>query len=464
MTSFASWPDLDLLTLHSRWIPDLGSPAADHERLMGVRLVASAVPLQWRLLPGSALPDAVLDRIAAVLEDEPPGSSPSPALIEPIRSTAQDDVLPRIDGGPVHLFAGPIKRTVPSDVTIVTAADRDASDLLAARPLSWEDGEWRELVTGKLGPWSAVVAHRQVVSLTHTARLLPGAAECGVWTDPAFRGRRLAGVATSAWAELAAASGRALFYSTDHRNTASQRVAHGLGLRHIGWQWTISTEQWAEGDAWGQALGDHLCGRWTPTPDLETDFGEAGDAMNPGWFFRPFDDWVWWERELVPLAARSPALDLGAGAGRTSLWLQEQGIEVTAVDSSPGAVEVCRARGVADVRLGDLNQPPEDKRWRAIFLLCGGLGLGGSWDGTRRLLRRLAEVAERDAVLVGDTVEPSGTPDLGLRIRYKGKATTWWRQRNIPIVEIPALVEGTGWIVDRHLVDLPDHAVLLRRR
>jgi hypothetical protein len=136
VTSFASWSDLDLLTLHRQWIPDLGSPAADHERLRGVRLVASAVPLQWRLLPDSALPDAVLDRIAAVLKDEPPGSRPSPALIEPIRSTAQDDVLPRIDGGPVYLFAGPIKRTVPSDVTIVTAADRDASDLLAARPPS----------------------------------------------------------------------------------------------------------------------------------------------------------------------------------------------------------------------------------------------------------------------------------------------------------------------------------------
>ena len=82
----------------------------------------------------------------------------------------------------------------------------------------------------------------------------------------------------------------------------------------------------------------------------------------------------------------SPVLDLGAGAGRAALYLQERGLPVTAVDASPGAAEVCRRRGVADVRLGDVNDPPEDRRWAAVVLLCGNLGLGGSWDGSRRLL------------------------------------------------------------------------------
>jgi SAM-dependent methyltransferase len=184
--------------------------------------------------------------------------------------------------------------------------------------------------------------------------------------------------------------------------------------------------------------------------------------MHPSWFFRGFEEWDPWDRELLPLAARSPALDLGAGAGRASLWLQEQGVEVTAVDSSPGAVEVCRARGVRDVRLGDLRDPPTDRRWRAILLLCGNLGLGGSWDGTRRLLTRLAEISAADAVLVADTVDPNGPPDIGLRLRWGGLATPWWPQRNLPVAEVAAIVDGTGWVVDRHIVELPDHAVLLR--
>jgi SAM-dependent methyltransferase len=198
-------------------------------------------------------------------------------------------------------------------------------------------------------------------------------------------------------------------------------------------------------------------------PELEVDGGEVGDAMHPSWFFRGFADWDWRERELLPLAVASPALDLGAGAGRTSLWLQEQGVDVTAVDSSPGAVRVCRARGVGDARLGDLNRPPDDKPWRLILLLCGNLGLGGSFDGNRQLLTRLGEVAALGAVLVGDTVDPAGEPNISLRLRYKGQATPWWRQRNIPLDEIEPLVAGTGWVIDRHIVDLPDHAVLLRR-
>jgi SAM-dependent methyltransferase len=202
---------------------------------------------------------------------------------------------------------------------------------------------------------------------------------------------------------------------------------------------------------------------WVPTPELETDRGQVGSAMHPEWFFRTHDEWDWWERELLEAVAEGPVLDLGAGAGRVSLWLQERGFDVTAIDLSPGAVSVCQARGVRDARVGDLSRPPDDKRWRAILLLCGNLGLGGSWDASRALLTRLAELATEDAVLIGDTVDPNGAPEVGLRIRYRGEATPWWRQYNIRVADIPDLVSGTGWRLDRHLVAGGDHAVLLRR-
>jgi SAM-dependent methyltransferase len=156
-------------------------------------------------------------------------------------------------------------------------------------------------------------------------------------------------------------------------------------------------------------------------------------------------------------------VDLGAGAGRASLYLQDRGLAVTAVDASPGAVEVCRLRGVADVRLGDVNDPPADQRWGGVLLLCGNLGLGGSWEGTRRLLARLADLAVPGAVLIGDSVTPGGAAQVMLRIRYRDLVTPWWRQYNIPARRMAALVEGTGWRVERHLEDGEDHAVLLRR-
>jgi hypothetical protein len=49
-----------------------------------------------------------------------------------------------------------------------------------------------------------------------------------------------------------------------------------------------------------------------------------------------------------------------------------------------------------------------------------------------------------------------------LRIRYRGAATPWWRQRNIGRAEVAALVDDTGWVVERQLHEGADHAVLLR--
>jgi SAM-dependent methyltransferase len=216
-------------------------------------------------------------------------------------------------------------------------------------------------------------------------------------------------------------------------------------------------------DAFGAALLDYLEGRDVPELGLETDEGETGPAMHPEWFFRSFDRWEWWDRKLLPLVEHGPVLDLGAGAGRASLYLHGRGLPVTAVDASPGAVEVCRRRGVADVRLGDVNDPPADQLWAGVLLLCGNLGLGGSWEGNRQLLARLAELAAPGAVLVGDSVTPDGPARVVLRIRYRNLVTPWWPQYNIPAERMAALVDGTGWRLEMHLQDGEDHAVLLRR-
>jgi hypothetical protein len=95
--------------------------------------------------------------------------------------------------------------------------------------------------------------------------------------------------------------------------------------------------------------------------------------------------------------------------------------------------------------------------------LCGNLGLGGSWEGNRRLLTQLAERVTPGTVLVGDSVTPAGSPQVDLRIRYKDLITPWWPQYNIPAERMAALVDGTGWTISRHLQDGEDHAVLLRR-
>jgi SAM-dependent methyltransferase len=218
-------------------------------------------------------------------------------------------------------------------------------------------------------------------------------------------------------------------------------------------------------DAWGDALNDHLDGRAVDELLLEVDDGTVVPAMDPEWFFRTEPDWEPEERRLIEMVTHGPVLDLGAGAGRVALHLQERGLRVTAVESSPGAARVCRRRGVRDVRVQDLNSPPADQAWRTILLLCGNLGLGGSWDGNRRLLVRLAEISAPDAVLLADSVDYTGRAEIGLRIRYADQVTPWWRQRNVSAAEVDALVEGTGWTIAHHLraPNGSDHYVAMTR-
>jgi SAM-dependent methyltransferase len=178
-----------------------------------------------------------------------------------------------------------------------------------------------------------------------------------------------------------------------------------------------------------------------------------------------------------------PVLDLGAGAGRHSLLMQELGHHVTAIDISPGAVDVCRRRGVRDARVADLTEPPTDQRWHAVLLMCGNLGLAGGWDKTRELLARLAETCADDAVIVADSVDPTDTPDehpiarrtpdaerdvnaglVTLRLRYGPLVSPWTRLLNVPAADVDPLVEGTGWRLDRHERLGADHYVVLRRR
>jgi SAM-dependent methyltransferase len=212
---------------------------------------------------------------------------------------------------------------------------------------------------------------------------------------------------------------------------------------------------------------------------LERDDGSIGPAMKPEEFFLTHEAWPWWEQHALGLAEGS-VLDLGAGAGRHSLHLQSLGHDVTAVDSSPGAVAVCRARGVRHVRLADLTTLRADRQWETLLLMCGNLGLAGDWEPTRRLLTQLGAMTVPGGLLIGDSVDPDDPDDVDyqdrnrregfhlgrvrLRLRYGDVVTPWWELLNLPPAEIEMLVSGTGWMLEEHLEEGDDHLVVLRRR
>lgn len=83
-------------------------------------------------------------------------------------------------------------------------------------------------------PWCVALSEGEIASIAFAARIGPAGADAGVNTVPAFRGRGFAARVTAGWASHPALGGRALCYSTDRTNIASQRVAEKLRLRLLG--------------------------------------------------------------------------------------------------------------------------------------------------------------------------------------------------------------------------------------
>jgi SAM-dependent methyltransferase len=109
------------------------------------------------------------------------------------------------------------------------------------------------------------------------------------------------------------------------------------------------------------------------------------------------------ERTALGLC-RGRTLDFGAGAGRHALELQHRGLEVTAIDVAPEAVEVMRDRGVTDARCGDFAVVTGE-RFGTIILLMHGIGLVGTLDGLTQFFDQAQHHLEENGRIIFDSAD-----------------------------------------------------------
>jgi hypothetical protein len=123
------------------------------------------------------------------------------------------------------------------DVPMVVAGVEEVHDegVLKRHFRGWTQGE----ISAGRAPVFAVYADGDPVSVCFCARRSAEAAEAGVETAPAFRGRRFAARVTAAWARSIRSAGLVPLYSTDSTNHASRSVARQLGLMPYATTWSI---------------------------------------------------------------------------------------------------------------------------------------------------------------------------------------------------------------------------------
>jgi SAM-dependent methyltransferase len=220
-----------------------------------------------------------------------------------------------------------------------------------------------------------------------------------------------------------------------------------------------------EEDAYGRAMLDYLAGRGG-YEIVEREDGYISIGAGPAVYFSAFQDWRQVERDAMAHVT-GRVLDIGCGAGRFMLWLRDRGHDVVGIETSPGAVETCRRRGLTEVHAMSLSEVSNRLGMFDTFLLLGGnLGLLGDRAEATRLLGLLGQVASPGAKLIGASRDWTTSEDAflvervaanvkqgrisgqsRLRIRYRSFATPFFDFFRIAPNELGDLVHGTPWVV-----------------
>lgn len=243
----------------------------------------------------------------------------------------------------------------------------------------------------------------------------------------------------------------------------------------------------------GDAIGDMLrdAYRASLTSDtapvlqiVERDDGLVKSLPVAPWI-APMEQWPNEEREALDLLS-GKVLDIGAGGGRAARVLLDRGHAVTALDTSPGALEVCGRQGIRSVVLATVDEhAATGARYDGFLLLGANLGLLESRERAPRFLRALATMAAPGALIVGrgnnttDSDDPLHLPynernlragriagQRTIRIRYRDVATAWFHYLCLAPRELAELASGTGWELTDTTYDknsTSDYTATLRR-
>jgi SAM-dependent methyltransferase len=216
---------------------------------------------------------------------------------------------------------------------------------------------------------------------------------------------------------------------------------------------------------------------------VERDDGFILATGGPADYFAPYAAWPAVEQQAMDLV-KGRVLDVGCGAGRGALELQERGHELVAIDVSPGAVEVCTRRGVHDARVLTIEEVgPELGTFDTILLLGVNFGLLGDQARATELLTRFGAITTDRGRVVAGSRDPYTTVDLidldyqqrnrdrerlpgqrRLRVRYRNLATPWFDWLTVSVKEMEEIAERAGWRVSTVLdSDHPLYVAMLEK-
>lgn len=235
-------------------------------------------------------------------------------------------------------------------------------------------------------------------------------------------------------------------------------------------------------DIFGKALMEYYNGAKPPLV-IRRDDGHVEEERFIDRIFSGYDKWSECERKALEYV-KGRVLDIGCGAGRHSLLLQERGFKVVAIDLSPLAVKVSKLRGVKDCRVMDarnLSFPPNS--FDTILLMGNNFGVAGNVEGTKELFKKFYQITSKDAVVIATSRDPTITDNpahlkyhkfnrkrgrpigqVTIRFECKGEVGDWFDLLLASSKEMEKICKPLGWNLDKIFKETDDmYAAILRK-
>jgi SAM-dependent methyltransferase len=219
-------------------------------------------------------------------------------------------------------------------------------------------------------------------------------------------------------------------------------------------------------DLFGQALLDWARGGTEPEYLERTD-GVVALGAGHEFYLAGHRSWPASERAALR-HVRGRVVDIGCGAGRVALHLQERGVNVVALDASQRAIRAARLRGVQEAWcMPARGITQEIGSFGTIILFGNNFGMFGTPERVRRTLAGWARGVPSGTRLLAESTNPygGGAPALDrrfyqrnkalgrapglirLRTRYRASVGPWSDWLFVSRNEMRQLLRGTGWHV-----------------
>jgi len=156
-----------------------------------------------------------------------------------------------------------------------------------------------------------------------------------------------------------------------------------------------------ENDPIGNAITDFQHGTVSQDIIVHSDLCED-DIMDVNYLFRSFENMPPIEKKALTMC-KGKVLDVGAAAGCHAKWLNDNGFDILAIDTSEGAINYLKSLNLPSQKI-DFHHLTEHK-FDTILLLMNGIGIAGRIKQIERFLIHAKSLLNPSGQIICDSTD-----------------------------------------------------------